>query len=170
MSTVIVYTRADGGVTCICPWLKSYAPDGTEIFNKNPPWRLPGESEADCEKRTADRLVPAGITYQIISTTSLPKRRFRDAWSLTNSTVSVDMTKARTIRKGEILKQRDELVDSATRKAIKAEDAGDNAEAKKQKDKRKELNGMDLTIDAALLLQLTPDALAAYTPPEFSGI
>lgn len=154
----IVYVRPDGGVSVVVP-----APQA----------QLPDETEDDFLARIQGKDVPAGVISQVVDRASFPAdRTFRNAWEhdAAGSAVRVNLPKARTIHKDRLLARRDAAISGLQPKLDRADDAGDNAKIKSIKDARKASRNLDTTLDALLAALTTPEALAAFVPPEITAL
>ena len=86
----------------------------------------------------AAKVVPEGISYEIIEDSAVPNdRSFRDAWKQNSKTIETDMTKAREVHKQKIRYSRELLLmelDVEFQKALETDDAAKKTEviAKKQ--------------------------------------
>ncbi len=87
--------------------------------------------------------VPSGVQYKIVQSEELPSRRFRNAWKLERTGITVDPTKAREIRKKEILELRNKKIIEEQFLLDKALDEGDNQTEKLIRNKRIKLRNLD---------------------------
>lgn len=90
--------------------------------------------------------VPKGVPYKIIDKKDIPNRRFRNAWMLTDK-VTVNIVKAREIRKKEILNLRDKKLLELRGKLEDAQDLGNMAAQNQIRLKRVELRRLDETLN-----------------------
>jgi hypothetical protein len=156
----IVWLRPDGGLSITHP--------------------VEDPLEGEIEQHYLDRLAVAfqsaspdhaGYVRQPdVEGASLPSRRWRMAWAVSAGAVAVPITKARTVRKGELMAYRDALVAAAAAVATKADDTGDAATVAKVKKARKDAYVLDTTIDAQLAAVADLPTLDTYTPPELAGL
>tara|TARA_R100001015_G_C4569043_1_gene127413 strand:+ start:386 stop:835 length:450 start_codon:yes stop_codon:yes gene_type:complete len=80
----------------------------------------------------AAKVVPDGISYEIIEDSAVPTdRSFRDAWKQNSKTIETDMTKAREVHKQKIRFARELLfadLDVEFQKALETDDASKKTE------------------------------------------
>lgn len=134
----IIYTRDDGRVSVFAPSSK---------------WE-------DTLKKLATFVVPKGVPYEIVETSTIPQdRTFRDAWEKNGKTVRVNMDKARGIHMGRIQSARDRKLLDLDIEQLKGNDVADAKQTL-----RKLLDTFDLTGAG------TPDALKALWPSEVPRI
>lgn len=149
MPLVLVYTRKeDGGVSVVNPWVRlPDAPDGSEVFNMNPPNRGT-DTEEQYVMRMCMRSVPVGaINIGIVKSESLlPMRRWRNAWTNSNNLVQIDFAKAKEIRKQELMALKMAKLQKYNQDVEVAIDNEDKAAEKLARDKRKQVR--DLNIDS----------------------
>ena len=155
----IIYTDAEG--------LHQIVPDDRE--------RRPGELDAAFGARLAALSVPAGTPFRIVAETDFPlrpdgqhNRRFREAWADPGSgAVVVAMPRGRLQRRRELLALRDVKIRIVEAQIHDAVDTGAGPGViGPLRDKRQRMRNLESTINADLALQLTPDALAAFVPPD----
>lgn len=147
---VACYTREDGGLSVVVP---------------APAERLNGESEDDFARRIADKDVPPGVAYTLLDGTALPaSRRWRGAWRLAAGLVGVDVPAARLLRRAELLAERDRRLPLVRAKIERAEDEGLAVPLALLRARRRNLRGLEATLDGELASAATPEALDAYTP------
>ena len=124
----IIYQNQEGGVSVICP---TGALSLDEVIAKD---------------------VPAGANYQIVDESDIPSDRFfRDAWTVGNGKVDVDLDKAKKIgHRIRRTKRAEEFApfDDVISKQIPGNDF-DAAEAERQKIRNKYM-GIQAGIDAAV--------------------
>lgn len=134
----IIYTRDDGRVSVFAPSSKW---EGTL-------------------KKLATFVVPTGVPYKIVETSTIPQdRTFRDAWVKNGKTIGVNMNKARNIHMGRIRSAGDRKLLGLDVEQLKGNDVADAKQTL-----RKLLDTFDLTGAG------TPDALKALWPSEVPRI
>jgi len=111
-------------------------------------------------------------SYKRVDPTSLPLERWRDAWKHDGTeNLSVDLGKARSIRKRELLAER-ELLYKNLENNIAVEDEKtlpSPTRLRQLKDKRRLLRELDSTSLDVLLGQVTDlQTLSTYVPPIFN--
>jgi hypothetical protein len=155
----IVYTRADGGLTVVCP-----APRFMAHF----------ETEGEALTAVIEKSVrPGASDIRICEEADLPQdRAFRGAWERSGAGAAVGMVKARAIQKARIRAARDaklEKMDTETKRleglvrlgrATEAELTAHEEDKQAYRDMPNGAEGADALCDAAA----TPEELAAVWP------
>lgn len=121
------------------------------------------ESEDDFLSRIAIKDVPRGLTFSIVDSADLPQdRTFRNAWTVSDKAVGVDMEKAREIHKENIRALRTPLFeknDVAIADAILSDDKEAKVAAAAKRDALR-----DATDDPAIAAAQTPEELKLAIP------
>lgn len=106
--------------------------------------------------------VPAGVPFKIVDAADIPQdRTFRNAWA-DNGTISVDLSKAREIKRDQIRAQRAPLLTALDIEFMRASERGDNGAMAAIAARKQALR--DATKDPAIEAAATPDELKAVTP------
>ena len=143
----IVYKRADGGVSVITPAPK-------ETLEK----ALGKMTEQEYIDHVYSRSIPQDAK-EIFETTSFPNDKyFRDAWTIKNKQIDVDMPKARIIHMDRIRKDRD--------KKLKELDI-DTLRGKDVQSHKQYLRDIPQTLD--LTQANTPEELKSTLPKEYKN-
>jgi hypothetical protein len=103
-----------------------------------------------------------------VEVSNLPSRRWRNAWQFANGTISVNLTRARLLRRGELRERRKLLLNLLSQAIDQAEDDGNSGTAVNLRGKRRALRDCDL--DAKLSQVSDLNTLSTYEPGEFQGI
>lgn len=123
---VITYKNENGGLSIVHPAQNA---------------RRPNENEEDWLARVAARSVPEGVSYQIVDKSIIPEdRTWRDAWTLGDNAISVDIKKARGVRKKQLQTEINTIIEESRQEIIEA----DEKRSKELKDKIKALRAIDL--------------------------
>lgn len=190
MQRLIAFVQPGGGVSVVIP-----APDGrlalsVRVGGERVDFEPPGiqidqiklaaknqgqefeilefEPEADWLARVAAGSVPEGVAYQVIDADALPAgREFRNAWTIKDGRVAVDMPRARDIYRQRLREARAPRLAALDVEYQRADEAGDLA-AKAAVAARKKLL-RDLTADPAIEAAATPEALKAAWPKELTS-
>lgn len=143
---VILYTRPDGGVSVVHP-----ADSG----------RLKNEAEDVWMERVKERSVPQDATdIRIVDASVIPTdRTFRNAWK---PDLSVDMTKAREIRRDQLRLQRKKLFEELDSEWMKSFAKGDLETSSQVEAKRQALR--DAPADPRIESASTPEELKSVDP------
>ncbi len=148
------------------PWHKTSAPGiFPETWNLSLPDRMNGEPEDSYLRRIADEHVPPGTTYTLIDLTTLPNRRFRNAWKHNGTgRVDHDLPTVRTIRKRELMAEKAQRLVLVREKRDKADETG--KDSKVHKDRLKALHSLDDTLDSQLATLSDVAILDTWKPDE----
>ena len=130
----IIYTRLDGGISVVHP-----------VTSEQEAW---------------SKLPSGARNPRFVDASEIPTdRTFRNAWK---ADLSVDMAKAREIRKGHLRELRAPLLAALDTAYMRADEAGDVAEKAKIAAKKQALR--DVTSDPAIVAAKTPEELKAVLP------
>lgn len=139
MNDRIIYQSDDGGLAVVIP-----ADGGLTI------------------EEIAAKDVPQGKPYRIIDASELPQdRTFRGAW-IDAGVITVNMSKAREIKRDQIRAQRAPLLAALDIEFMRASERGDNGAIAAIAARKQALR--DATKDPAIEAAATPDELKAVTP------
>jgi hypothetical protein len=148
-SKVIVYTRADGGVSVVRP---------------APASRLDGEAENDWLARVTAKAVPMDASnVGIVDASTLPpERNFRAAWTVAGREVTVDIIKARDVQRDKMRRARTSKMETLDADYMRAMERGDQAAMRTIASRKQELR--DVTSLPEIEAARTPAQLAAFWP------
>lgn len=124
--------------------------------------KLDGESEEQCLARLMPTVVPAGaVNARIVEFSEIPTdRSFRDAWTDTGSSVTVDMPKAREIHREKLRRLRKPKLEALDVEALR--NITNSAKLAEIEARKQELR--DATAFPAIDTAATPDALKLAVP------
>lgn len=155
---VILYARADGGVSIVRPVINTHTLVDGEIVP------IPETLTEEAALIRAMNGLPPEVDRNaafVVDESAIPTdRTFRDAWVLTADALAVDMTKARDIHRDRIRAARAPLLAAADVAYLRALEAGQNTAAIVARKNALRDAPNDPAIDAAA----TPAALAAIWP------
>ena len=170
MSKVIVYARADGGVSIISP---------------DPADQRLGESEWAWLDRTGTRAIrryypgdrsdpafawlqagtwAADQPRQVIDSTELPSERFRDCWVQGTSAVEVNLSAARDQILREVRRERDLRLRASDGERHRLQEMGTEIERAQLAVYRQQLRDLPTVVQAEISALTTASALEAYSP------
>lgn len=154
MNKCIIYTRPDGGLSVVLP-----APQA----------QLENESETDFIQRILNKDVPPnGINPQIVDTSILPSREFRDAWKQDGSKVDHDMPKCRDIWKEKLRSARAPKLSALDIEYQRADESSDSQKKSEVAAKKQALR--DVTADPRIESAVSPEELKQVWPDILKGI
>ena len=126
----IIYTNAEGGVSVVVPAL-----------------------EADISiEEVAKRVVPEGVSYEIVDAQDVPSdRSYRNAWARNGRAITHDIVKARAIHKDKIREARKPQLDALDVEFMRATEVDNRTEMNQIASKKQALRDAtaDPRIDAA---------------------
>lgn len=131
--------------------------------------RLEGETDRQFAERIAAKDVPPGVGFRLISLAAIPTdRSFRDAWTAaltdTGPAIIVDMPRARSIRRRQLLELRDRRLHALRERLEQALDDGDETRATEIREQRRRLRNLEASLADQLDAVNTPEELSAFVP------
>jgi len=159
---VILYARADGGVSIVRPVINTHTLVDGQIVP------IPEAMTEEAALLRAMTGLPPEVDRNaayLIDEAAVPAdRTFRDAWVLTADALAVDMAKAREIHRNRIRAARAPLLAAADVAYMRALEAGQDTAAIVARKNALRAAPADPAIEAAT----TPEALAAVWPAVLS--
>lgn len=162
----IVYKNNDGSCGIILP-TDEFMDLVKDVIRTSHPELSVDEVLAAALDIVAQKDVPSGLSYRIITKDKLPSDRlYRDAWTDDNptDTVDVDMVKARKIKLEEIREKRNAKLIDLDYDYIKADEAASQAQKSQIIAKKNALRNLPATVNLANIN--TPEELKAFIPNE----
>lgn len=120
-------------------------------------------------EQIAEKDVPKGVPYSIVDESEMPLDRvFRDAWSLSDGRVLVDMPRAREIHRQRLRAIRKPLLESLDADFMRAVENGDQAGQKAVATMKRSLR--DITAHPGIDAAKTPEELSAAIPGPIKAV
>lgn len=159
----VAIERSDGGVTIMQFVTRQYGmPPEKEGVDRKADWArepTPENIEAEIEKARLDC-----VSWKLVAFEDIPEsREFREAWTIDNDVVGVDMDRARNITRDRIREERAPLLGRLDVEYMKALEAGDSETAAQVAARKRVLR--DATKNPAIDEAETPEELLAIGLP-----
>jgi len=179
----IVYTDVNGNLCIVHPLegarlaYGATLPSGKTIkFEKTPidkfakKWPISGlnplwaETEQEFIERIISKDIPTNASnINILEEQNVPKdREFRNAWKLDASGISIDMQKAKELKRQKLRLLRIPFLKNLDTEYLRADENGDTAEKQRIAQQKQALR--DVTSDPAIEAASTPEELKAVMP------
>ena len=178
MTKVIVFERADGGMTVRRPYIGNQRDDETEeqFFARHVGYAKSPRPSFDKDGNPIVLPPKAVSTPIVVEEAKIPHsrafpnvaaRKYRNAWKLNDTGATVDMAKARDIHMDRIREVRNTELIVVDNDLKKAEDAGDGPEIARIRARRQTLRDIPQTF--GLTAANTPEELDALWPVELAA-